>query len=53
VAERPDVPEWMVQRIGQVLTALPECREEAAWVGIRGRVREATVAHPRAAPACG
>jgi hypothetical protein len=35
----------MVQRIGQVLTALPECREEAAWVGTRWRVRETTVAH--------
>lgn len=35
----------MVQRIGKVLTALPECRGEAAWVGIRWRVRGATVAH--------
>jgi hypothetical protein len=35
----------MVQRVGQVLAALPECREEAAWVGTRWRVGEATVAH--------
>ena len=35
----------MLQRIDDVLTVLPECREEAAWVGIRWRVGEATVAH--------
>jgi hypothetical protein len=34
----------MVQRIGQVLTALPEC-PEAAWVGTRWRIREAIVKH--------
>jgi hypothetical protein len=45
VAERPDVPEWMVQRMGKVLTALPDCYEEGAWVGVRWRVRQATVAH--------
>jgi hypothetical protein len=35
----------MVQRIGQVLGALPRCQEEDAWVGIRWRVGQATVAH--------
>src|SRR5262245_34083918 len=35
----------MVQRIGTVLTPLPRCREEDAWVGIRWRVGQATVAH--------
>jgi YjbR len=35
----------MVQRIGKVLRPLPKCREEAAWVGIRWRVGQATVAH--------
>ncbi|RYU10066.1 MmcQ/YjbR family DNA-binding protein [Nocardioides iriomotensis] len=35
----------MVRRIGRVLNALPECREESAWVGTRWRVRDATVAH--------
>lgn len=35
----------MVQRIGGVLEALPRCREEAAWVGTRWRVGQATVAH--------
>ena len=35
----------MVQRIGKVLTRLPRCREEPAWVGMRWRVGQATVAH--------
>jgi hypothetical protein len=35
----------MVQRIGKVLRPLPRCREEAAWVGTRWRVGQATVAH--------
>lgn len=35
----------MVLRIGGVLTSLPRCREEAAWVGTRWRVGQATVAH--------
>jgi len=35
----------MVRRIGAVLGALPECREENAWVGTCWRVRHATVAH--------
>jgi hypothetical protein len=49
VRERPEVPQHMVRRIGRVLNALPECREEAAWVGIRWQVthgsHSATVAH--------
>jgi len=44
-SERPDVPEAMVRRIGAVLARLPECREEAAWVGVRWRIGNATVAH--------
>jgi len=43
--ERPLVPEEWVLRIGAILTALPECEEENAWVGIRWRVGAATVAH--------
>src|SRR5687768_8114304 len=35
----------MVRRIGRVLNALPDCREEAAWVGTRWQVGTATVAH--------
>ena len=45
MADRPDVPEAMVRRIGAVLTRLPECREEPAWVGTWWRVGSATVAH--------
>ena len=47
--ERPDVPEEMLRRIRGVLTALPECREEEAWVGTQWLVPngsgQATVAH--------
>jgi hypothetical protein len=39
------VPEPWVRRLGAVLRALPECREEDAWVGVRWRVGSATVAH--------
>jgi hypothetical protein len=35
----------MVQRIARVLAVLPQCHEEAAWVGIRWRVGQSTVAH--------
>jgi hypothetical protein len=43
--ERPLVPEEWVLRIGEILTELPECEEENAWVGTRWRVGSATVAH--------
>lgn len=42
---RPDVPLAWVERLRAILTAFPECREEAAWVGVRWRVGSATVAH--------
>lgn len=45
MGQRPEVPEWMVERIGRVLGRLPRCQEEAAWVGPRWRVGQATVAH--------
>lgn len=45
VSQRPDPPEEWVRRIGRVLEAFPECREEAAWTGVRWRVGNATVAH--------
>lgn len=35
----------MIARLGAILDALPECREEDAWTGVRWRVRQATVAH--------
>jgi len=35
----------IVERIGAVCLALPEVREEDAWVGTRWRVRTKTFAH--------
>ena len=43
--DRPEVPAVMVRRIRRVLSALPECHEETAWVGTRWQVGTATVAH--------
>jgi hypothetical protein len=47
--DRPEVPRAFVRRIRDVLTALPECHEEEAWVGTQWRVGSgsggATVAH--------
>lgn len=43
--QRPDVPEAWVRRISEILTRLPRCAEESAWVGVRWRVGQATVAH--------
>jgi hypothetical protein len=43
--DRPEVPATFVRRIGHVLNRLPECREEAAWVGTSWKVGHATVAH--------
>jgi hypothetical protein len=45
VAERPEVPVEVVERLRAVLEPLPSIREEAAWVGVRWRVAAATVAH--------
>ena len=43
--DRPEVPRETVRRIGAVLTGLPQVAEESAWVGVRWRVGQATVAH--------
>lgn len=45
MAGRPDVPQEMLDRCERVLGALPGCVAEDAWVGVRWRVRGATVAH--------
>ncbi|WP_203336122.1 MmcQ/YjbR family DNA-binding protein [Nocardioides limicola] len=45
MSQRPDVPAAMVERVGRVLDPLPECLREPAWVGVRWRVGQATVAH--------
>lgn len=42
---RPPVPAEIVDRLRALFDALPECREEDAWIGVRWRVRQATVAH--------
>jgi len=42
---RPQVPSEIVARLRAVCRALPETREEAAWVGTRWRVRDKTFAH--------
>lgn len=43
--ERPEVPEPMVRRIRELVDGLPQVAEEPAWVGVRWRVGQATVAH--------
>ncbi|MQW76705.1 MmcQ/YjbR family DNA-binding protein [Nocardioides sp. dk4132] len=45
MAARPEVPKEWVRRIDAVLSALPQCASEPAWVGVRWRVGSATVAH--------
>jgi hypothetical protein len=40
-----DVPGDIVRRIGERCLALPETRQEPAWVGTRWRVRTRTFAH--------
>lgn len=45
MAERPEVPEAMVARLREILAAFPKCLEDDAWVGVRWRVGQATVAH--------
>ncbi|HWJ65321.1 MAG TPA: MmcQ/YjbR family DNA-binding protein [Nocardioides sp.] len=44
---RPDVPGAHLARLRAILSGLPECEEEDAWVGVRWRVARttATVAH--------
>ncbi|MFN8192890.1 MAG: MmcQ/YjbR family DNA-binding protein [Nocardioidaceae bacterium] len=43
--QRPDVPEEMVRRLAAVMAELPQCEIEDAWVGVRWRVGQSTVAH--------
>jgi len=35
----------MLQRLRAVFDRFPECREEDAWIGVRWRVGQATIAH--------
>jgi hypothetical protein len=41
----PDVDPRIVERLGAICLALPEVREEDAWVGTRWRVGAKTFAH--------
>jgi hypothetical protein len=45
VGKRPEVPHEIVARLRAVCLALPESREEAAWVGTRWCVGKKTFAH--------
>ncbi|NUT19843.1 MAG: MmcQ/YjbR family DNA-binding protein [Hamadaea sp.] len=40
-----DVPEEILVRLRAVCLALPEAYEEPAWIGVRWRIRQRTVAH--------
>ncbi|MFZ2527915.1 MAG: MmcQ/YjbR family DNA-binding protein [Rhodococcus sp. (in: high G+C Gram-positive bacteria)] len=42
---RPDLPGPVLDRLHDILRTFPECVDEPAWVGVRWRVRGATVAH--------
>ncbi len=42
---RPDVPDEMAKRLVAIMAELPQCEVEDAWVGVRWRVGQATVAH--------
>jgi hypothetical protein len=42
---RPKVPDEIIARLRPICLALPEAHEEAAWVGVRWRIRKKTFAH--------
>jgi len=42
---RPEVPKTVLTRLRKACLALPEVREEQAWVGTRWRIRKDTFAH--------
>ncbi|MGD7789345.1 MmcQ/YjbR family DNA-binding protein [Propionibacteriaceae bacterium Y1700] len=45
MTERPDVPADMLRRLERIMRRFPEIGQESAWVGIRWRVGQITVAH--------
>jgi hypothetical protein len=45
VPDRPEVAPEIVARLRAICLALPDAREEGAWVGTRWRVRTKTFAH--------
>lgn len=42
---RPSVPPAMIERLDAILSPLPQCTQEDAWVGVRWRIGPSTVAH--------
>jgi hypothetical protein len=45
VVNRPEVPAEWVRRLREVVSRFPDCVEDDAWVGVRWRVGQATIAH--------
>ncbi len=45
MGSRIELTEDLVRRFRTIMATLPQCREEDAWVGVRWRVGQATVAH--------
>lgn len=46
MADRPELPDAWVRRLrALIVDGFPECVEERAWVGVRWRVGNATIAH--------
>jgi len=43
--QHPEVPKAILARLRKACLALPEVREEQAWVGTRWRIRKETFAH--------
>jgi hypothetical protein len=44
-ARRPKVSQQIATRLRSICLGLPEAHEEAAWVGVRWRIRKKTFAH--------
>ena len=43
--DRPEVPGAVVRRVAALFADLPQTEAEPAWVGVRWRVGQATIAH--------
>ena len=45
-----DVPAWILTGLRSICAQLPQAYEEPAWVGVRWRIRQRTIAHVRTVP---
>ena len=45
MSDRADVPDEVLSELREICAGLPESREEAAWVGMRWRIRNRTFLH--------